>query len=856
MPRPKLFLFDANSFCYRAFFAIKENLSTSYGQPTGAVYGFLNILNKILKENKPDYLSICFDVSRDTFRKEIFADYKGTRPDMPDELVSQISIIKEVISAYRFFIFEKEGFEADDVIATIATKAEKEFDVFVVSADKDMLQLINDDIRVYNPYHSVPIIDKEAVINRFGIEAGQIADMLSLTGDAIDNIPGVKGIGEKTAVDLIKKYGNIDNLLNHINDVLPQRVRNMLEEQKDKLSLSKRLAALNTQVPLNLDFAKLKVTTPDYDNLYRIFRRLEFKRLLKDLPIKEVQPNAEGLDVKKLDALLEVKKIVEEIKKEKRLVFLPEFSKDCIPRIYFYHGDTSYCVEDKFYPEFNGIFSDKNIKKIGHNLKQAMTGLAKYGIKLSGLDFDLMLAAYILNPAQTSYDLEDLASEYLDTGDALLREQRPMVSVILGLKELLAQNLKERNQEDLFRNIEMPLIEVLADMEASGVKIDLDILSSLSEELKNRISVLEGEIYKISEKEFNINSPKQLRLILFDKLKLPVIKKTKTGPSTDEEVLVKLAAMNSLPALILDYRQLLKLKSTYIDALPGLIDVADGKLHTSFNQTGTQTGRLSSSSPNLQNIPVKTEEGRRIRLAFIPSGQGSCLLACDYSQIELRILAHLSGDDNLIRAFKGDKDVHRYTASLIFGVAEETVSEKMRDTAKRVNFGIIYGMSSFGLSKDLGISNEDAGRFIDEYFLRYPGVKKYIDETIAKAKKDGFVATLLGRRRYLKEINSPNNQLRGFAERQAINAPIQGSASDMIKLAMVNIHNELKKKLLKSKMILQVHDELIFDVDKNELNELYTLAVKDMENVLSLSVPIKVEAAYGKSWYSMESLEL
>ncbi|MDP1852810.1 MAG: DNA polymerase I [Candidatus Omnitrophota bacterium] len=856
MPKPKLFLFDANSFCYRAFFAIKANLSTSYGQPTGAVYGFLNILNKILKENNPDYLSICFDVNRDTFRKEIFVDYKGGRPDMPDELVSQINIIKEVISAYKFSIFEKEGFEADDIIATIATKAENDFDVFVVSADKDMLQLINGNIRVYNPYHSVPIIDREAVINRFGIEAGQIADMLSLTGDAIDNIPGVKGIGEKTAVDLIKKYGNIDNLLSHIDGVLPQRVRNMLEEQKDKLFLSKRLVALNTQVPLNLDFAKLKVTSPDYDSLYRIFRRLEFKILLKDLPVKGAQPNAPQADVKKLDALSGVKKIVEEIKKEKRLVFLPEFSEGRIPKIYFYQGDTSYCVEDRFYPEFNDIFSDGDIKKIGHNLKQAMVGLIKYGIKLSGLDFDLMLAAYILNPAQASYDLEDLASEYLDADDILRKEKGPMVSVILSLKEVLEQNLRERNQEKLFRDIEMPLTEVLSDMEMTGVKIDLDILASLSEELEKRISVLEGEIYKISEKKFNINSPKQLRLILFDKLKLPIVKKTKTGPSTDEEVLVKLAAMNSLPALILDYRQLLKLKSTYIDALPGLIDASDGRLHTTFNQTGTQTGRLSSSNPNLQNIPVKTEEGRRIRLAFIPSKADSYLFACDYSQIELRILAHLSGDANLIRAFKEDKDVHRYTASLIFGVAEEKVSEKMRDTAKRVNFGIIYGMSSFGLSKDLGISNEDAGRFIDEYFLRYPGVKKYIDETIAKAKKDGFVATLLGRRRYLKEINSPNNQLRGFAERQAINAPIQGSASDMVKLAMVNIHNELKKKLLKSKMMLQVHDELIFDVDKNELKELYTLAVRNMENVLSLSVPIKVEAAYGKSWYSMESLEL
>ncbi|MEK6714770.1 MAG: DNA polymerase I [Candidatus Omnitrophota bacterium] len=855
MPKPKLFLFDANSFCYRAFFAIKANLATSYGQPTGAVYGFLNILNKILKDNRPDYLSICFDVSRDTFRKEIFTDYKGNRPAMPDELVSQIAIIKEIISAYKFYIFEKEGFEADDIIATIATKAQAEFEVFIVSADKDMLQLVNDNIKIYNPYHSERIINKDMVINRFGITPKQIADMVSLTGDAIDNIPGVKGIGEKTALCLMKKYGDLDNLLLHLEEISPQRVRIMLEEQKDKLYLSRKLAILNTEVGLDLDFSKLKVVGPDYDSLHRIFKKLEFKNLLKGLPAKPKDFKQEAF-IKKLNEISEVKELIEAIRKEKIMIFLPELTDSKISKIYLYQGDKNYSIEEEFYQEVKDIFSDEKIKKIGHNLKQAIIMLAKYKIKLRGAYFDVMLAAYILNPAQASYDLGDLVSEYLEKDISESLQAQTLVSLIHKLKEALDKSLKERMQEKLFHDIEMPLVEALSDMELAGVKLDLDILKSLSKKLGERISVLEDEIYKISGKNFNINSPKQLRFILFDNFKLPVIKKTKTGPSTDEEVLAKLAKQNPLPALILDYRRLIKLKSTYIDALPELVDINDGKLHTSFNQTGTQTGRLSSSRPNLQNIPVKTEEGRRIRLAFIPRSPDNLLLSCDYSQIELKILAHLSKDTNLIHAFCEGKDIHRYTASLIFATTEDKISQVMRDTAKRVNFGIIYGISSFGLSKDLDISNEEAQKFIEEYFLRYPQVKKYIDDTIAAARKDGFTATLLGRRRYLNEINSSNNQLRAFSERQAINAPIQGSASDMIKLAMVNIHNELEKKSLNSKMIIQVHDELIFDAEKKEIDGLCALAVRNMENVLTLSVPIKVEAKSGKNWYNMKPITL
>lgn len=848
MLKPKLFLLDANSFCYRAFFAIKAGLATSYGQPTGAIFGFLNILKKILKENNPEYLGVCFDISRDTFRKDKFADYKKNRPAVPEELLSQMSIIKEVISAYNFHIFEKEGFEADDLIATIAKKAKEKLRVFIVSPDKDMLQLVDDNIKIYNPYHSKPLIDTQAVLERFGISPSQIIDIVALTGDVIDNIPGIKGIGEKTAIKLIKEYKNIENIILNIEKLYPIRLRQILKEQKDSLSLSKELALLDMNVPLELDFDKLKVEEPDYARLQKIFKRLEFTSLLKTLPFKDDSPNLTSLI--KLGTLEKVIDFVNKIKNKAELVFFAALDKDGgMGKICFYDEGIAYYIEPDFYSEFKDIFLNSEIKKISYDFKTAKAVFKKYNLEINGVFFDILLAAYILDPARHSYELNDLAAEYLDVAQSL----NPVICIV-KLREVLGERLKEKKQDSLFYDMEMPLLEVLSDMESVGINIDLGVLSSLSKELDARISSLMGEIYALAGDNFNINSPKQLRLILFDKLKLAIIKKTKTGPSTDEEVLRKLSKDSPLPKLILDYRQLLKLKSTYVDALPKLVDEKDGRLHTSFNQTGTETGRLSSSDPNLQNIPVKTEEGRRIRLAFIPGKPNDYLVACDYSQVELRILAHLSHDRVLTAAFSDDLDVHRHTASLIFSVDEDKVSQEMRDIAKRVNFGIIYGITSYGLSKDLDISNEEAQKFIDEYFLRYPDVKKYIDEMIKNARKDGFVTTLLGRRRYLPQINSDNVQLRMFAERQAINAPIQGTASDMIKLAMVNIQREFKKKALKSRMVLQVHDELIFDVDRHELAEVNKMVKGEMESVLKLSVPIKVEIRAGRSWYKMEPI--
>lgn len=848
MAKPKLFLLDANSFCYRAFFAVKADLTTSYGQPTGAVFGFLNIVKKILKENSPDYLCACFDVSRNTFRKDKFADYKKGRAAMPEALVSQMGIIKEILSAYNFYTFEKEGFEADDIIATVAKKASGNFSVFIVSSDKDMLQLVGDDVKVYNPYHDEPVFDKDAVSARFGVEPQNIADIVALTGDKIDNIPGVKGVGEKTASGLIKQYGTIENLLSHLEEVTPPRIKDMLKRDKDNLMLAKELAVLDARVPLDLDFAKLKITAPDYAKLRDIFKRLEFKSMLKGLPLDEPPVKTAVVEINEKS---KARDFVSKLRDDRSMVFIAKLdSGDIVDGIYFYRDGETYSLAREFFGEVKEVFYDEKIKKIGYDFKNVKAAFKKYGLEIRGIDFDILLAVYILDPARPSYELTDIAAAYLQAGSAMHPAE-----CAAKLKGALSSELAQKKQDKLFYEIEMPLSDALYDMEEAGIKLDLGILRGLSGQLNKRISSLIDEIYLLAGMSFNINSPKQLRLVLFDKLKLPVIKKTKTGPSTDEEVLRKLAKNNRLPNLLLEYRQLVKLKSTYIDALPKLAD-ENSRLHSSFNQTATETGRLSSSSPNLQNIPVKTEDGRRIRAAFIPDNPDGFLLSADYSQVELRILAHLSGDENLISAFKNNRDVHRYTASLIFSVEEAAVSEEMRDTAKRVNFGIIYGMTSFGLSKDLDIPPDEAQRFIDEYFLRYPGVKKYIDKTIAEARGTGFVATLLGRRRYLPQLNSANAQLKAFAERQAINAPIQGSASDLIKLAMIKIHRAFKEKNLKSRMVLQVHDELIFDVEESELKLVAGFVKEHMEGVLRLCVPLAVDVKAGKSWYDMKALNL
>lgn len=843
MSKESLFLIDATAFCYRAFYALTD-LRTSSGQATNAIYGFLNILNKILKDQKPDHLICCFDVSRDTFRLAKFAQYKMQREAMPDDLVSQIPIIKEIIRAYGIPIFEQKGLEADDIIAHLAKKAAaKKIPVTIVSSDKDILQLVGDHISVFSPYKDEGIIyDAAKVKERFGVGPQQVSDILSLVGDVSDNIPGVPGIGEVTAKKLITAFGSLDKLLKNISKVEPEKIRESITAHLDRIKLNRELISLDRKVDMKLDLNQAKLGKPDYPELSRIFKKLEFKKLLSQLP---------DTDEKKIPALLAAcgKKELKGLLKHTEEIFL---SGSCADDLFFAIDGKLFDAKGAKDDLYKAISSVK-IKKTGHDLKKLKVALFKEGLILNGLDFDTMIAAHLLNPSRSSYALNDLAlenlGEFIRQGENL--ETKEALALIIKLKPVLAKALKEKGLFGLFCDLEMPLVSILAQMEADGIKLDLKLLKNLAHDIQQRLIKLISEIYEASGTQFNINSPKQLGQVLFEKLALPVIKKTKTGPSTDEEVLKRLASQHALPVLLLEYRQLTKLKNTYVDALPKLVDPKDGRVHTSFNQTVTETGRLSSSCPNLQNIPVKTDIGAKIREAIIATGKDNCLLSCDYSQIELRVLAHLCGDETLIKAFRSDNDVHRLTASLINNIGEDKVKDNMREVAKRVNFGIIYGQSAYGLAKDLDIPVNQAQDFIDAYFLRYPKVKEYIQAQIQQAQDQGFVTTLFGRRRYIPEINNKNMGIRQFAQRQAVNTPIQGTASDLIKMAMINISEQIKAKDLKAKMILQIHDELVFDLPVSELKTLSALVKDKMEHVYKLDVPIKVDMKKGVNWLQM-----
>ncbi|MDD5155249.1 MAG: DNA polymerase I [Candidatus Omnitrophica bacterium] len=846
MNAKRLYLIDATAFCYRAFYAL-PGLATSFGQPTSAIYGFINILNKILKEEKPRYVAVCFDVSRDTFRQKKFAEYKINRPAMPEGLSSQLPLIKEAVSAYGMAIFEKEGFEADDVIATLSKKAkEKGFAVTIVSSDKDMLQLVDEKTTVLSPYKDEGTsYDAKKVFERYGLLPKQIPDVIALMGDDVDNIPGIPGIGEKTAVSLIQSFNSVEKMLGDADKIKSEKIRNAVKSNSDKIILNKELVLLNDDLDLDFRPEKIEVGEPDHKELFRLFKYLEFKKFIKDLGV----PKADAGD--RIPEAISQKQLKEKLKPGDELFLYGSSSSDML----FSTGDDILRL-DSFGGNSAAILADRMVRKTGHDLKKTKVALAKENIVLDGMYFDTMLAAYLLNPSRPEYSLNEIAWDYLPqdfvTQDTCAGKA---VGLIVKLKPRLENELNDKSLIGLFRDIEMPLIEVLAEMELTGIKLDVDLLKDLSQKLEKRLGKLVEDIYGISGCQFNINSPKQLREVLFGRLKLPVVKRTKTGPSTDEEVLRALASSHKLPAILLEYRQLTKLKSTYVDSLPQLIDPKTGRVHASFNQAATETGRLSSTNPNLQNIPVKTEIGRKIRQAIIALEKDSWILSCDYSQIELRVLAHISGDRNLIAEFRGGKDIHKATAALIYGIKEKDVDDPMREVAKRVNFGIVYGLTSYGLSRDLGLSLEEAQGFIDAYFLRYPKVKEYIHEQIQKAKDSGFVTTILGRRRYLPDINNKNQMIRQFAERQAVNTPIQGSASDLIKLAMIQIHNEIKEKRLGSRLIIQIHDELVFDVPDKEKADFVPLVRQRMENALKLDVPIIVIIKKGKNWLDMEEVK-
>lgn len=815
--------------------------------------GFINILNKILRQG-PEYLVCCFDVSRETFRQRKYKEYKIHRPPMPDELTGQMQLIREAVQSYNIAISELEGYEADDLIASYVKKAkENGLGAVVVSSDKDILQLVDEGVKVFAPQKDKEglLYDKAQVKLKLGIEPRQIVDYFSLIGDSADNIAGVKGIGEKTARALILEFGSVNNLIANLERIKSAGIREALRKGIAQIHLSQDLLKLDDSIDVDFSLPVLRRKEPDYDRLYALFKRLEFNSLLKKLPSVQgacaiVRPprTAQELSGQRKEEVFDA------IRRKKELFFILDKGRDSTMHILSQGCAYSLAIDDE---DLRRILACGDIKKISHNLKEAVIALSGAGVPLEGLYFDTMIAAYIIDASNPDFSLSELAYRYFKerhTQESLCPEEK--LRLIVRLAALLREKLRENSQDKLFYDLEMPLVNVLASMQACGVKIDCGALAILSKELEKRLIDLRNDIYQLnSGQEFNLNSPRQLADVLFKNLKLPVVKKTKTGLSTDEEVLRKLSKVHKLPFLILEYRSIVKLKSTYVDSLPSLINPRTKRIHAEFDQTGTETGRISSRNPNLQNIPVRGDIANFIRKAFIAEGR-HYLASADYSQIELRVLAHFSGDGALISAFKKNLDIHRHAASLIFQVDEDAVTEPMRETAKRINFGILYGMSGFGLAKDLDISQEEARNFIDGYFLRYPGVKQYIDRQIESARAKGYVETLLGRRRCLPGINSQNSALSSFAQRQAVNSPIQGTAADLIKLAMIHIHRSLGERRLQSKIIMQIHDELVFEVPEDELKEMIGLIRERMEGVYALSVPIKVNIEKGRNWLEME----
>lgn len=882
---PTIYLVDGSNYVFRAFYAI-PHLSNSRGFPTNAVYGFTNMLMRLLREKLPPCIAVAFDVKGPTFRHEAYAAYKATRAAPPEALLPQIPFIKDIVRALAIPIFEREGVEADDIIGTLARRCELQgMDVVIVSGDKDMMQLISDRVTMLDTMKD-KLYDRQAVRERFGVPPEQVVEILGLVGDASDNIPGVPGIGPKGAQRLVEQFGTIEGILNGADKVHNARMRDALRTHADQARLSRELAIIDTNLDMEFDVDVCRRREPDTARLTELFRDMEFTRLLDglDFPNARIHGNygiiAPGVELEELIARIrsrgEMACDVVISSAEPMRAQLVGLALSTEP------GEARYlpvpparvgaiaALRQAAIPEaVTRLLADDTIKKYGHDLKTSVIVMANRDVPLRGLACDIMVAAYLLNPAQHGFELADIARDHLGRGIMATKEllgsgtravsmtALPMEQVAeyachradaaFGLARVLSVKLREADLTDLLNKVEMPLVSVLAAMERKGVLLDLRLLQDMSRELDGLLVRVEEEIWGLAGERFNIGSPKQLQAILFEKMGLPRGRKTKEGYSTDVDVLTNLAKNHELPAEILVYRSLAKLKSTYIDALPMLVNPETGRVHTSYNQTVAATGRLSSSNPNLQNIPIRSVEGKRIRQAFV-APEGWCLISADYSQIELRVLAHLSGDAALREAFLSGEDIHRRTASDVFGVFPEMVSPEMRRQAKVINFGVIYGMSAFGLAKELDISTKLAQVYIDGYFQKFKGVRAYLDGILACARRDGYVATLLGRRRYLPEIKSKNPTVRQFAERMAVNAPIQGTAADLIKVAMVNIAARFEREGLSAAMIMQVHDELVCEVPEIEKEETMALVKREMEDVIALDVPLLVECANGRNW--------
>ncbi len=930
-PQKKLFLLDAMALIFRAHFAFsKTPRINSKGLNTGVVLGFTNSLLEILQKEKPTHIGVAFDLPGPTFRHVLFEDYKAQREEAPEDIKTGIPIVKELVKCFNIPILEKPGFEADDVIGTLAKKAARQgFEVFMMTPDKDYAQLVEEHIFLYKPAYmgnAVDVLGVDEVLAKFEIShVDQVRDILGLQGDASDNIPGIPGIGAKTAVKLLSEYNTVENLIAN-SDQLKGKLRENVEAFAEQGLLSKKLATIIVDVPIDFDIEALEYTGFDAPKLKALFEDLEFRTLARRLfesqpggeikqesvqlslfgdaqpvkkevtvaqetPVVEIKVEKKTIfttthDYHLISTLDQMKKLVEFLKLQDEFCFDTETTSveardaELVGMSFAYIPGEAYYVavpaDQKKALEITNIFKsvleNERIVKIGQNIKYDIMVLKNYGIEVKGKLFDTMLAHYLFEP-DSRHNMDVLAENYLNYSPVSIEtligkksdsqgsmRDAPLEKVVqyagedaditLQLKNTFEPMLKEKGVEKLLYEVEIPLVHVLADMEYDGVSIDKDVLSQLSGELDLGSKQVEKEIYELAGVRFNIASPKQLGEILFDKLKiLDKPKKTKTGQyATGEEILSDLAMTHPIAGKILDFRELQKLKSTYVDALPEMVSPTDGLIHTSYNQAVAATGRLSSTNPNLQNIPVRTEKGREIRKAFVPRNSEFILMSADYSQIELRIMAHFASDASMIEAFNQGRDIHATTASKIFKVPLDQVDTDMRRKAKTANFGIIYGISAFGLSQRLAIPRREAADIIDAYFAEFPGVKSYMDKVINEARERGYVETILGRRRYLRDINSQNATTRGFAERNAINAPIQGSAADMIKIAMINIHRWMKQEKVKSKMILQVHDELVFDVHNTEKDLMENHIPEFMKTAILLDVPMEIGLGFGQNW--------
>ncbi|HSH36259.1 MAG TPA: DNA polymerase I [Schnuerera sp.] len=885
--RKKLIVIDGNSLIHRAFYALPL-LSTKDGIYTNGVYGFLTMLYRIKDEYPTDYICVAFDKKGPTFRHKTFDLYKANRQSTPNELSQQFPILKEILAAMKIAQLELDEYEADDIAGTLSKAGEdKGMEVILVTGDKDYLQLASDNTKVLITRKGITELeefDKEKIIEKYGITPEQFIDLKGLMGDKSDNIPGVPGIGEKTGIKLLKQFGTMENLYDNIDKVGGKKTKESLIENKNTAMISKTLGEIIRNAPIKFTFEELKIEEPNWDELKNIYEALEFNSLLSKLPSDKIEKEDLNYETKYIIVKENnYNSIIEKIEKEKSFCFKFVFEEEHyinsqIIGIGIKIGDdTAYYVDyiendiQLFKDKFKKYFESEKIEKYGHMMKMDIYALLRLNMDIKNIAFDTMIGQYLLNPAQSNYNINELGKEYLKIRgkdleeilgkgkkkktfkDLSINTRAEYIASILdiahGVKEPINQLIEEQKMAKLYYEVELPLVEVLAHMEYYGFNVNLDVLNQLGDEFQEKLDSLTKEIYDLAGKEFNINSPKQMGEILFDELNLPVIKKTKTGYSTDAEVLDKLKGQHEIIEKILKYRQMVKLKSTYIDGLINVVDLETNKIHSSFNQTVTNTGRISSTEPNLQNIPIKTEEGRKIRKAFVVGNDNYKLVDADYSQIELRVLAHISKDSKLMEAFYHDEDIHTKTASEVFHIPKDEVTPLMRNRAKAVNFGIVYGISDYGLSKDLNISRKEAKEYIDNYLKNYEMVKKYMDDIIKIGKEKGYVETILNRRRYIPELKSRNYNVRSFGERIAMNTPIQGSAADIIKVAMVKVFKELKKRKLKSKLILQVHDELIVEAHKDEIDEVKNIIKDVMENSIKLDIPLKVDLKIGENWY-------